>query len=91
MGTICILLGCIVFCLFVLVGCAGGVAASKLVSSTLVAYAQYKDVILAGVIAVFALIGLLICLSLVMHGLTYNKINKTYKLLNAMQRKNRKN
>jgi len=91
MGTICILLGCIVFCVFVLVGCAGGIGLSNMICNTFVAYAQYKNVIIAGIIAAFALIGLLICLSLVMHGLTYNKVCKTYKLMNAMQRKNRKN
>ena len=90
MGTICILLGCIIFCVFALIGCAGGVGLANLICNTMVAYSHYRTAITAGIIAFFVIIGLLICLNLVMHGLTYNKVSKTYKLLNAMKRKSRK-
>ena len=86
MGTICILLGCIIFCLFVLAGCAGGFNLANMICNTFVAYARYKNMIIAGIVIVFALIGLMICLNLVMHGLNYNKISKLYRLVKANKR-----
>ncbi|MGN0802320.1 MAG: hypothetical protein ACI4MF_06965 [Candidatus Faecivicinus sp.] len=76
MGTICILLGLIVFLGSIFVGFAG---ASSFLNSTL---AMTFGITASGtetyiiVVGICAFIGLLICLNLVMHGLTYNKISK---------------
>lgn len=90
MGTICILLGLIIFCVFVLGGCACGASLANMICNAFVVYSQNKGLIMAAIIAVFALIGLLICLNLVMHGLTYNKVNKLYRLMSAKKRSDRK-
>jgi len=76
MGTICILLGLIILILFVV---AGFVAANAIQSSitimSLLALKSTSMVYIAS-IGLCAAIGLLICLNLVMHGLTYNKVAK---------------
>lgn len=83
MGTICILLGLITFCLFALVG---GFAANSIIGWFAQTFAvPNQNMIVAIITAVFAFIGLLICVSLVMHGITYNKINKLYKAIDRMK------
>lgn len=76
MGTICILLGFIVFLGSILLGFVG--ANSLLTSKTYEALValQNDTQVYIYVVGICALIGLLICLNLVMHGLTYNKICK---------------
>ena len=81
MGTICIFLGII----FLIVFTAGGV----LLSNSIVANSLYMSLlgmsstsmIYLAVISACFVIGLLICLNLVMHGLTYNKVCKVYAKL----------
>ena len=88
MGTICILLGLIIFCVFTLGGCF---AATKIVDMYTSMFAlPNQNMVIGLIIAVFALIGFLICMSLVMHGLTYNKISKLYRLMNAKKRSGKK-
>lgn len=76
MGTICILLGFIVFLGSIMLGFVG--ANAFMDSQWSVAFTSLPTgtelyVIFVGICG---FIGLLICLNLVMHGLTYNKINK---------------
>ena len=83
MGTICIFLGII----FVIVCVAGGV----LLSNSILANSLYMSLlgmsnvssstIYLIVVSICFVIGLLICLNLVMHGLTYNKVCKLYSKL----------
>lgn len=88
MGIVSILLGIISF--------IGFTGAGVILGNTLV---DFKDTaaetlktlnnisntnILIGVIAVFAIIGLLIMVSLVMQGLTYNKVVKVQKRVRHM-------
>lgn len=77
MGTICILLGLIIFLGSIFLGFAG---ASAFLSST---FAQTFATLAANstqtyivIVGVCAFIGLLICLNLVMLGKTYNKVCK---------------
>lgn len=76
MGTICILLGLILF-----IGCTGGgfFAANAILSNqlymTLLGTTSTTTVYIA-LVGLFALIGLLMCLGLVMNGLIYNRLNK---------------
>ena len=76
MGTICILLGLILF-----IGCIGGgfFAANAVLSNqiymTMLGITSSTTVYIA-VVGLFALVGLLMCLSLVMNGLIYNRLNK---------------
>ena len=85
MGTICILLG-----LILLIGCTGvGFFASNAVVSnelymSLLGMSNASMVYVA-IVGLCALIGLLVCLSLVMNGLTYNRLGK----LMAMHKKRR--
>ncbi len=84
MGTICILLGLIIFCIFTLGGCF---AATRIVEMYTRMFAlPNQNMVIGLIIAVFAMVGFLICLSLVMHGLTYNKVSKLYRLINAKKR-----
>ena len=83
MGTICILLG--IICL---IGCAAGgflVSNSILSNSTYLSLLGMKAIsstqVYLIVVSICTVIGLLLCLNLVMHGLTYNKLCKTYALL----------
>lgn len=76
MGTICILLGLIVFFGSILLGFVGANAfmdSQWSVSFTSLPTGTELYVICVGICG---FIGLLICLNLVMHGLTYNKLNK---------------
>ena len=76
MGTICILLGLILF-----IGCtgAGFFAANAVLSNqlymTLLGTTSTTTVYVA-LVGLCALVGLLICLSLVMSGLIYNRLGK---------------
>ena len=88
MGTICILLGLIIFFVFVLVGWFG---ANALIDMYTKMFAlQNEGAVLAIIIGAFVFIGFLICLSLVMHGLTYNKINKLYSKLGTKKHSKRR-
>jgi len=76
MGTICILFGLIILICSLGLGFAG---ANFFLASPL----RYTFTALPGTVEVYAIfvgvcgfIGLLICLNLVMHGLTYNKLVK---------------
>lgn len=76
MGTICILLGLIIFLGSIFLGFAG--ASSFLNSSLAITFgitASGTETYVL-VVSICAFIGLLICLNLVMHGLTYNKLSK---------------
>ena len=80
MGTICIFLGLIIFLCSIGLGCvaANYYLASPLLNTFAALPSEPLEVYLlfAGVIG---FIGLLICLNLVMHGLTYNKVSKIYR------------
>ena len=85
MGIICILLGIISFIGFIL---AGSIVANALLeykatlAMAVTSLSTVKDTpLMIGVICFFAFIGLLIGLNLVMHGLTYNKLNKIQGLM----------
>ena len=91
MGVISILLGIIAFLGFT---SAGALLANVLIdqkvkfSTTFTALANISNTsILAVVIGVFGVIGLLICVSMVVQGLTYNKVSKLYKMANRSKRK----
>jgi len=80
MGTICILFGIAIF----LASLYAGIA----ISAPLYALsAQFTALFPSGTalyvmcVGVCGFIGLLICLNLVMHGMTYNKVQKIYKKL----------
>lgn len=82
MGIVSILLGVITF--FCFTG-AGAILANMLVeqkqtlSMAITSLQTVSDTsLLAGVVGLFAFIGLLIGLSLIMHGLTYNRIAKLH-------------
>ena len=81
MGTICILLGIIFLIAFVLGGvfCARGLSAAVALSAQNlpgIAESLSGTKFSVIIIGIFAFFGLLICLNLVMHGLTYNKVRK---------------
>ena len=80
MGIVSILLGAITF--FVFTG-AGAILANNLVeqkqvlSMAITSLRTVSDTsLMVGVVGMFAFIGLLIGVSLIMHGLTYNRIAK---------------
>ena len=82
MGIVSILLGAITFFLFT---GAGAILANTLVEQkqTLsIAITSLKTIsdtsLMVGVVGLFAFIGLLIGVSLIMHGLTYNRIAKLH-------------
>ena len=84
MGIICILLGIITF--FCFTG-AGAILANVIVDykTTLALSVTSLNTVsntslVVVVVGIFALIGLLIGMNLIMHGLTYNKINKVLNL-----------
>ena len=84
MGTICIFLGII----FLIVFTAGGVLLSNSILAnslymSLLGMSSASSIYLVVVGACFV-IGLLICLNLVMHGLTYNKVCKVYEKLKRL-------
>lgn len=86
MGTICILLG-----LIILIAFAG---AGFLVSNAVVGNELYMSllgltdptVLYVAVVGACAFIGLLICLSLVMNGLIYNRVCKNGSILKKVSR-----
>ena len=77
MGTICILLGLIIFFGSIFLGFAGANAflSSQLVASFVNFAASTTEVYIIAV-GVCAFIGLLICLNLVMLGLIYRKVRR---------------
>lgn len=77
MGTICILLGLIIFLGSILGGfvLTNSLLASQ-VARTFVGMIPNEPRTYIVVVSVCGFIGLLICLNLVMHGLTYNKLCK---------------
>lgn len=88
MGIISILLGIISFIVFT---GAGAILGNELVSlkttfsMSLTSLASISNAsIMVGVIGMFAFIGLLICVSLVMQGLTYNKVVKLQRKLRRL-------
>ena len=88
MGTVCILIGIIVLALFF----GGGffIYNAILSNSTYASLMGLKDypssTVYIIVVSICFVIGLLICLNLVMHGLTYNRANKTYALLKKLSK-----
>lgn len=76
MGTICILLGLIILIAFTGVGflAAGTVLSNELYMSLL--GLSEPTMVYVAVVGVCAFIGLLICLTLVMNGLIYNRVCK---------------
>ena len=85
MGVVCILLGIIAFLTFTT---AGAVIAVQLVnykasmSLMLTSLSSISDASLyAIIIGLFTFIGLLVCVSMVVQGLTYNKIAKMQTML----------
>ena len=88
MGIVSILLGVITFIAFT---GAGAILGNELVnlkttfSASLTTLANISNAsVMVGVIGLFAFIGLLICISLVMQGLTYNKLLKLQKKLRRL-------
>ena len=86
MGTICILLGLI---LLVLATFGGFLVSHAIISNEL--YMSLLGLTSGGkvyaiVVGACAAIGLLICLALVMSGLTYNRVSKNYELLRRITR-----
>lgn len=80
MGIVCILLGIITFFCFTIVGALLANALVEYKNTIAMALTSLKSVsdtsLLVGVIIIFAVIGLLIGMNLIMHGLTFNKIVK---------------
>lgn len=77
MGTICILLGLIIFLGSIFLGFAGaGVYLNSALAQTFVTLSANATQTYILFVGVCAFIGLLICLNLVMLGLTYNKVCK---------------
>ena len=86
MGTICILLGLILLVLATLGGflISHAIASSELIMS-LMGMSSVSTVYAVTVSACFV-VGLLICLSLVMNGLIYNRLSKQGKTLQRLTR-----
>ena len=90
MGTICILLGLIILILFVVAGfIASNAILGNITFMSLLAMNSNVQVYLV-VVGLCTAIGLLICLNLVMHGLTYNKVAKMSALLKKASKKTAK-
>ena len=88
MGTICILLGIITICCFIFIGAiiSGPICNFKtIMAMTFTNLRTVTDTsVTVTVVVIFAVIGLLIGMNLIMHGLTYNKMNK---LIGNLKRK----
>ena len=88
MGIVSILLGIISFIGFTGAGVILGNSLVDIKNSAAETLQTLKGIsntnILIGVIAVFAIIGLLIMVSLVMQGLTYNKVVKIQKRVHRL-------
>lgn len=90
MGTICILLGLIIFILFALAGVvASNAILSNITMMSLFSMGSNTQVYLI-IVGICAGIGLLICLNLVMHGLTYNKAAKTAEMVKKLLKRSGK-
>ena len=80
MGTICILLGVIIFLLSIFFGCAVASScvpiAAPWINQFPGIFAFTQTQLYIAIVGACAFVGLLICLNLVMHGLTYNKLAK---------------
>lgn len=80
MGTICILLGLIFLIAFIGGGfyLAGQISSMAIMGQNALNFMGFENptAAYAVIVGVCAFIGLLICLNLVMHGLTYNKVIK---------------
>ena len=86
MGTICILLGLILLIAFTGVGFfASNLILSNELYMSLLAIQDATTVYLV-VVGVCAFVGLLICLSLVMNGLIYNRVLKNNEILKRIAR-----
>lgn len=85
MGVISILLGIITFFCFTGIGAILGNALVKYKNTLAMAVTSLETIsnttLLVCVTGIFAFIGLLIGVNLIMHGLTYNKVSKVYNLL----------
>ena len=86
MGTICILLGLILLVLSTFGGflLSHAIISNELYMSLLGLGAGIK--VYGVVVGVCFAIGLLICLALVMSGLTYNRVSKNYEILKRITR-----
>ena len=84
MGIICILLGIITFFCFTGLGAILSGPICNLKTILAMTFTNLRSVsdttVTVAVVVIFAVIGLLIGMNLVMHGLTYNKINKVLNL-----------
>ena len=76
MGTICILFGLIFFLVSIFLGFAAANWVWVNLAYSLVGIFKGQTETYLVVVGICAFIGLLICLNLVMHGLTYNKLSK---------------
>lgn len=80
MGTISILLGVITFFCFIILGAKLSLPICNLKAVLAMTFTNLRSVsdftISVVVVVIFAVIGLLIGMNLVMHGLTYNKVVK---------------
>ena len=86
MGTICILLGLIILIAFTGVGFfASNLVLSNELYMSLLAITDNTSVYLV-VVGLCAFVGLLICLSLVMNGLIYNRVLKNNAMLKRRTR-----
>lgn len=91
MGVICILLGIITFLGFTGLGALTANALidyKEALSATFIALQNWSNTtMIIVIVAVFAFIGLLIGLNLIMNGLTYNKVGKLYRMARTGRRK----
>lgn len=87
MGTICILLGLIIFIIFTVAGIiASNWAVGNITVMSLLSIKTPTQAYIM-IVGLCAAIGLLICLNLVMHGLTYNKVSKMAASVKKITRK----
>ena len=88
MGVISILLGIIAFIAFTGAGAILGntiVQYKTILATSLLALNDISNTsLMIGVIGVFGFIGLLFCITLVMQGLTYNKVVKMQKRIKRL-------
>ena len=81
MGTICILFGIAIFLASLYAGICVSSSVYVLLGNSLKGIITSETGLYLLCVGVFGFIGLLICLNLVMHGKTYNKVQKIYKEL----------
>ena len=89
MGVICILLGIIAFICFAGAGAVLGNVFLKTFQTLAQTFVKMSTppsdtTVMIGFIAVFGFIGLLICISMVMQGITYNKVCKIQKRIRLL-------